>query len=251
MTADPGPSAPRRRFYAAPEAMDNNPIVFAPREAHHIARVLRLRPGARIAIFDGRREVDAELLAVGEVTVTAAKTGAPRAAARPVDLVLLQGVTRGPKMDLVVRMMTEIGASAVHPVVTERSVTDPGPARVERWRRIAREAAKQCGRADVPAIYPPAALADALAAAGPTDLLVVPWERATQPLGAAIRGRAFASAAVLIGPEGGLTVAEVDRARAADGVVVSLGPLILRAETAGLVATAMLLYERLLRSPPP
>jgi 16S rRNA (uracil1498-N3)-methyltransferase len=249
MTGRPDPVPPRRRFYAAPEVMDGDPIVFAPRVAHHIARVLRLRPGACIAVFDGRREVDAELLVVGEAAVTATKTGAPRVAARPVDLILLQGVARGPRMDMIVRMMTEIGVSAVHPVLTERSVADPGPARLERWRRIAQEAARQCGRADVPAIHPPAALGGALAAAGPVDLLVAPWERASEPLGAVIADRAFVSAVFVIGPEGGLTAGEVEVVRGAGGAAVSLGPLVLRTETAGVVTAAMLLYERLLRSP--
>ncbi len=249
MNGRPDPRLPRRRFFVPPSALDADPIVFAPREAHHIAGVLRLRPGTRIVAFDGRREVEADLLTVGDAGVTAAKIGAPRAAVRPVSLVLLQGVPRGPKMDVIVRMVTEIGVSSVHPVLTERSVADPGPVRVERWRRIAREAAKQCGRADVPEIYPPAVLADALAAIGPVDLLIVPWEETARPLGVVAAGRPYDSAAFLIGPEGGLTAGEVETVRAAGGEAVSLGPLLLRTETAGVVTAAMLLYERVLRHP--
>ena len=251
MIGRPGPASPRRRFFVPPPALDADPIVFGPREAHHIAGVLRLRPGTRIVVFDGRRDVEAELLTVSDAGVAAAKIGMPRAAARPIDLALLQGVTRGSKMDPIVRMATEIGVASVHPVLTERSVADPGPARVERWRRIAREAAKQCGRADVPEIHPPAVLGDALVATGPVDLLLVPWEQAARPLGEVAAGRPFASAAFLIGPEGGLTAGEVETVRAAGGEAVSLGPLLLRTETAGLVTAAMLLYERLLRVPRP
>jgi 16S rRNA (uracil1498-N3)-methyltransferase len=247
MSAPHGLAAPRRRFFVLPQSLDGDLVVFASKEAHHIVHVLRLRPGARVMVFDGRREAEVELHTVGESGVTGARAGPVRPSARSVEIALLQGVARGPKMDLIVRMGTEIGLSAVHPVLTSRSVADPGPARLDRWRRIAQEAAKQCGRADLPDIHAPARLADALAAAGPTDLLVVPWEDEQRPLGDVIAGRPFAAAGILIGPEGGLTADEVAAARGAGGETVSLGTLILRTETAGLVTAAMLLYERLLR----
>ena len=79
---------------------------------------------------------------------------------------------------------------------------------------------------------------------------MVPWEEESRPIGEVIAGRAFATAGILIGPEGGLTLGEVDLARRAGGETVSLGPLILRTETAGLVAAAMIIYERLLRPAP-
>ena len=247
MSAPHGLAAPRRRFFVLPQSLDGDLVVFASKETHHIVHVLRLRPGARVMVFDGRREAEVELHTVGESGVTGVRAGPVRPSARSVEIALLQGVARGPKMDLIVRMGTEIGLSAVHPVLTSRSVADPGPARLDRWRRIAQEAAKQCGRADLPDIHAPARLDDALAAAGPTDLLVVPWEDERRPLGDVIAGRPFAAAGILIGPEGGLTADEVAAARGAGGETVSLGSLILRTETAGLVTAAMLLYERLLR----
>lgn len=238
---------PRRRFYVAPEALDANPVVFGAREARHIAAVLRLRPGTRITIFDGGREADAELRAVGEAGVAAQLMAAPRPTRRAVEVTLLQGLARGPRMDAVVRMATEVGVTAIIPVVTERSLPAPGTERIARWERIAREAARQCGRGDIPAVGPAAGLEAALAVLGPVDLLVVPWEQEIRPIGEAIAGTRFVTAAVLIGPEGGLTAAEAAAARAAGGVTVSLGPLVLRSETAGVVTAAMLLYERMLR----
>lgn len=243
-TGGPPPSV--RRFYAAPGSLQSPAITFAPREAHHIAHVLRLRAGTRIVVFDGAQEVDAELVEVSGTVVRARALGPVRRVARPVAITLLQGLPRGAKMDLIVRMATEVGVAAVRPVLTARSLPTATTARLERWRRIAREAARQCGRGDVPAIEAPARLADALAALGPVDLLVVPWERATRPLGAAA-GRPFVTAGVVVGPEGGLTDDDVAAVAAAGGVAVSLGPLVLRAETAGVVTVAMLLYERLLR----
>ncbi|MDR7556157.1 MAG: RsmE family RNA methyltransferase [Armatimonadota bacterium] len=246
MTGSPPGQTPRR-FYVAPGSLPAPLITFGPREAHHIARVLRLRPGTRIVVFDGACEVDAELVSTTGGVVTARPLGPVRPIVRPVALTLLQGLPRGPKMDVIVRMATELGVAAIRPVLTTRAAPEPGAARVERWRRIAREAARQCGRGDVPAVEAPAPLAQALAALGPVDLLVVPWERARRPLGAVVAGRAFAAAAVLVGPEGGLAADEVAAAEAAGGEAVSLGPLVLRTETAGLATVAMLLYERYLR----
>jgi 16S rRNA (uracil1498-N3)-methyltransferase len=239
----------RRRFFAPAASLDSERVVFLPREAHHIAHVLRLRPGARLVAFDGAREVDVELDTVSP-EVVARRLGTPAPSRRPIEIALLQGVARGPRMDLVVRMATEIGISAIHPVLTSRAVADPAPARVDRWRRIALESARQCGRADLPDIHPPASLSESLAALGPVDLLLVPWEEESRPIGTVLADRACATVAVVIGPEGGLTLGEVDLARRAGGETVSLGPLILRTETAGLVAAAMIIYERLLRPAP-
>ncbi len=237
----------RRRFYAAPQVLDQESFLFAPREAHHITRVLRLRPGTRLVVFDGLREAEVELTEVGPSGVTARRTGPLMISRRPVEIALIQGIPRGAKMDLVVRMGTEIGLSAIHPVLTDRTVVEPGAARVDRWRQVALEAARQCGRGDSPEIYAPARLEEALAVLGPVDLFVVPWENEARPIGEVVAARPFLTAAILIGPEGGLTEGDVAAARAAGGQPVSLGALVLRTETAGLVATAMLLYERLLR----
>jgi 16S rRNA (uracil1498-N3)-methyltransferase len=120
---------------------------------------------------------------------------------------------------------------------------------VDRWRRVAQEAARQSGRGDIPEIANPGPLAATLALLGPVDVFLIPWEEAERAIGDVIAGTTFARAAVLIGPEGGLAASEVDLAREAGGHAVSLGPLILRTETAGAVTAAMLLYERLLRTP--
>jgi 16S rRNA (uracil1498-N3)-methyltransferase len=235
-----------RRFYVAPPGLEGEIVAFGPRESRHIATVLRLRPGARLWAFDGRQEVEVELVALGEA-VRARVVGPRRPAVREVAISLLQGLPRGPKMDLIVRVATEVGITTIWPVVTARSLPPPGAARAARWTRVAREAARQCGRADPPEVRPAQSLEAALAALGPVDLFVVPWEEETRPIGAAIAGVAFEAAAVLIGPEGGLAAEDVAAARAAGGQTVSLGPRLLRTETAGAVCAAILLYERQLR----
>lgn len=240
----------RRRFYAAPQALDQESFFFAPREAHHIARVLRLRTGERLIAFDGLREAEVEIVEVGDRGVFARRTGPLSVSRRPLEIALIQGIPRGSKMDLIVRMGTEIGLSAIYPVLTDRTVAEPGAGRVERWRRVAQESARQCGRGDTPQIHAPARLEEALVALGPVDLFVVPWESESRPIGEVVAARPFATAGILIGPEGGLTDADVAAACAVGGLTVSIGALVLRTETAGLVATAMLLYEGLLRPKP-
>ncbi len=123
----------RRRFYVAPDALDAASIIFAPREARHIAAVLRLRAGTRVVVFDGRREAEVELHTVVEAGVTARLVGPVNVARRPVEVALLQGVSRGPKMDLIVRMGTELGLSAIIPVLTARAVPEPH-ASIGGWR---------------------------------------------------------------------------------------------------------------------
>jgi 16S rRNA (uracil1498-N3)-methyltransferase len=229
----------------APGGLTRDPIELGPRQARHIATVLRLRPGARVVVFDGGAEVDAVLEGVDEARVTARAVGGPRPATRIADVTLIQGVPRGAKMDDVVRMATEIGLAAILPALTERTVATPAEGRIQRWRRITQEAAKQCGRADLPEIPPARPLGAILADLAPSDLFVVPWERATDSIARIASGVPFWSATILIGPEGGLTEGEVRAAVAAGGRPVSLGPLVLRTETAGVVAASMLLYERM------
>lgn len=219
---------------------------------HHLVRVTRLRVGDPVTAFDGAgRERRAEVARVGRGEVLLSWTGpvgqgvgADRARVR-----WIQGVPKGDKMDLIVRQATELGVAAIAPVFTARSVPREQPERWAprrlRWERIAEEASRQCGRADVPAIEAPRTLAALCAApreggaAGAVRLTA--WEGATASLRAAIEasgeGRPYE---VLAGPEGGFEVAEVEAAQAAGFAPVSLGPRILRAETTAAAFLAAL-----------
>jgi 16S rRNA (uracil1498-N3)-methyltransferase len=158
--------------------------------------------------------------------------------------VLAQGLPRGDKMDGIVRMATELGAARIEPLLTARAVARPDAARGRgrrlRWERIAREAAKQCGRAVVPGIGEPTALADWLTARAGGGLLVCLWEGETRPLAAQLPAERPDAATLVVGPEGGLTGDEVASLRGAGAVVAGLGPRILRTETAGPVGLALL-----------
>ncbi len=220
-------------------------------EAWHLARVLRLRPGDTIVAGDGAgRDYEAVLTEVGERAAVARVTAVRRNRAETrVPILLLQGLPKAEKMDWIVQKCTELGVAGIYPVATERAVVkipaEKAAARIDRWERIAREAAKQAGRASWPPVVPVASLPNALALARPSHLLV-PWEEAQRPLVAAMAeiaaSPALARLGVAIGPEGGFAASEVEMMAAAGGIPVSLGPRILRTETAGLATIAAILY---------
>jgi 16S rRNA (uracil1498-N3)-methyltransferase len=207
------------------------------RARRYLADVLRLAPGSRIEVFDGEGGRYAGIVEDG---FEAVRLGAREAAApAAVEIALVAALAKGEKMDLVVQKATELGAARILPFAAERSVVRLEPAkggqRTARWRRIAEEAARQCGRADVPEVRPPAPLATALADLAPGSRVLV-FERGGGRLG----GAAAPSLAAVIGPEGGLTEAELRACEAAGAVRASLGPRTLRAETAAIVAVALL-----------
>lgn len=218
--------------------------------AHYLVRVLRLRAGDAFVAFDpaAGSEADAETLWADEEAITV-RLGALRpgpSAARLLEITWVQGLAKGDKCDAVVRDATELGAARVIVAHTQRSVVKLDPAKAEarqlRWARIAQEAARQCGRADVPAVDAPCTWADALAratAASREGGRFCLWEEATDllagPLAAALAGTG--PIAFACGPEGGLTAGEAELARSMGWPIVSIGPFVLRTET---VAAAVL-----------
>jgi 16S rRNA (uracil1498-N3)-methyltransferase len=218
-------------------------------DARKVSLVLRLRAGDELELCDSSgRAFVARLSAGGErVRATLIATLEDPPAAR-LELVLAQAIPKGSKMDFVVEKATELGVARILPVVTER--TQGGDAvregKLERWRRLARAAAQQSGRRDVPEIEAPLAWEALCARFGEVDRALVPWELAPrEPLRARLAELLAGARRVLvaIGPEGGLSHAEVECAVAAGAVTISLGRRILRTETAGLVACSALLYQ--------
>lgn len=227
--------------------------------ARYLRAVLRLRAGAPLALFDGSgREYAAVLGAFDGPEATAdvvrVEDGC-RAARGPVTLAA--GLTKGSKLDLVVQKATELGAAAVYPLLTRRAVPrlEGGrEARLARWRRIALEAAEQCGRADLPEVHPAEPLDAFLARPFPGALRLCFHEGAARgaagvaPLREVLAEwraseRGAGPVVALLGPEGGFAPGEADAARAAGYRWAGLGPRVLRAETAALAALAVLAYE--------
>lgn len=230
-----------RRLLVPPEQLA--PLVqLTAEQQRYLGSVLRLQPGEPIELFDGR---GARYSAVLE-TPAAIKLGArlPDEAARALDLVLAQALAKGEKMELVVQKATELGASRIVPLATERSIVKleegRGRERAERWRRIAQEAARQCGRADVPQVDEPKDWAGlfGLLRAEPErrGLLLDP----AAPVRLSDAARGLSRVLIAIGPEGGFSLDERESAARAGLMPATLGKLVLRTETAGLAALAIL-----------
>jgi 16S rRNA (uracil1498-N3)-methyltransferase len=229
-----------RRIYLAPDRIAAGRATLTPEARHHLRDVLRLAPGAAVEVFDG---VGGRYAAVVEEGFEAVRVG-PREDAAPAGTAiwLLFALAKGEKVDFVVQKATELGAARIIPFAAARSVvrleSEKAEERARRWRRIAEEAARQCGRADVPEVTPPAPLAAALATLPPGFAPLV-FHPCGAPL-AALPPAVAAGYAAVVGPEGGLTDEEVLACERAGGRRVSLGPRILRAETAALVSVALL-----------
>jgi 16S rRNA (uracil1498-N3)-methyltransferase len=223
-------------------------VVLSKEDSHHLLRVMRAQVGERFVAVAGGIEYDCRLVAVADgLAVGAVVTSRPAAGEPPVWITLFQGLAKGEKMETVIQHGTEIGICEFVPVATSRAVVKLEPRkaaeRVERWGRIAREAAEQCRRGAVPRVGPVCTWKEAMARAGEFDLVLVPWEEGGAPLREVLGGHPGARrVAVCIGPEGGLTPEEVGLARQHGAVAVTLGPRILRTETAGLAAAAAILY---------
>jgi 16S rRNA (uracil1498-N3)-methyltransferase len=232
-----------RRLYVPSERLSGPQVTLTGPEHRHLARVLRARPGETLTLFDGAGgEVQAEVVRV-ERAETELRLGARRVIAGPaVAITLLSAVPRGPRMDFLVQKTAELGVARIVPVLTDRSVARPDAeaGRLARWQKIAQEAARQCGRADLPAVDAPVVLAEALALPGlpPRRLALFEGER-TRSLRSALAAAAPAPTALLVGPEGGFAAPELAAAGAAGFEPVGLGDRILRVETAAVVAVAL------------
>jgi 16S rRNA (uracil1498-N3)-methyltransferase len=248
-----------RRFTIAPERIAGGRVVFDRGESHHLSRVLRLRSGDTVLAADGAgREYTVRLETVGAEATGTVLGLAGREAESPVQITLVQSIPKGDKMEAIVRASTELGVASIVPVVTARTVVRLEPGRwrdrARRWQRVAAEAAKQCGRAVVPTVETPHPLAEVLARDQRADLQLCLWEAATAAASrssAPTSGSAVAaslppalprgaSIRLLVGPEGGLSQGEVERARAHGWTIVGAGPRILRTETAGPAIIAVL-----------
>jgi 16S rRNA (uracil1498-N3)-methyltransferase len=217
-------------------------VALGPDETHHVLRVLRLRAGEPLALFDGQgREWEGTIV---EATARAVVVRLAEERTDPVEtpfpVLLVQGLCRPERLEWALEKATEVGVRGVALAACERSGSaDPSPARLDRWRRILLEAAKQSGRRRIPELLGPLPLQEASALGTGERILLQPGAR---PLADVLPARAEA-AALAVGPEGGFTEGEVDGLRASGWTAASLGPRALRTETAGSVAAALLLHR--------
>jgi 16S rRNA (uracil1498-N3)-methyltransferase len=238
------------RLFVAPDRLGGERVALDDEPHRYLSRVLRLKPGDAVTVFDGEGHEIAATIESSDARVTVLRLGQRRDAApagRPV--ILLQAIPKGERMDLLVQKTTELGVARICPVVSARTVVQAtqaksgadarGDNRLRRWRLIAQEAARQCGRADLPIIDEPRSLDEALVMTPAGCVRFMAWEEdRAQPLRRSLTG-AEPAVALLIGAEGGFTAAEAASATSAGFTAVGLGPRILRSETAAIVAVAL------------
>jgi len=237
-----------RRFFVPPGSLRARNVTLGPDLAHRLGRVLRLKRGDRVLLSEGgTREYEVQLTGVSPYAITGVVVTEREAPPEPeVTLVLYQSLIRANRFDLVLEKGTEIGVSRFVPVIAARSQVqgngEPAAARSERWRRIVLEGAEQSGRGRPPRVESPVSFEEAVQQARGLKLMPFEGERA-RSLGTFLRGltRRPDAVSLFIGPEGGFEDAEVELARAAGAEIVSLGRRILRSETAGIVASALVL----------
>ena len=241
------------RFFADERGLQGGVAFLGAEDAQHALRVLRLTCGEEIELVCPPQRYLACIEAIEDGIVRVRVVSPLRSTEARAQVTLYQGLPKADKMEWIVQKSTELGACAVQPVAMERCVVrldgKDAAKKTERWQKIAREAVKQCARICVPEVREVkklAALREELCA---LDLLIVPWEDARDgSVRACVESVAQLSAphiGVLIGPEGGISPVEAQWLREeAGGRLVTLGPRILRTETAGLCALTMVMADR-------
>ena len=244
------------RFYLPPARWGEETSELDPADSHHCADVLRLEAGDMVVVFDGLgRVAEAELLAVHRKHCLLRIGQSHSSPPLRCSITLVQAIPKGKNMDLVIQKAVELGAANVIPLLSERTVVrleDAADAarKQERWQSIAIEACKQCGQNWMPQIGLPVTTKEFFAALPPADLLLIaslePDARPVKEVIAAYSAamKSFPSSVlVMVGPEGDFTPGEALLAKAAGVAPITLGPIILRTETAALYCLSVLGHE--------
>ncbi|MBU1172490.1 MAG: 16S rRNA (uracil(1498)-N(3))-methyltransferase [Proteobacteria bacterium] len=218
-------------------------------DARHLKDVLRLDPGDEVCLIDGKgHEYMAHVtdMQAGAITLTILEelTGT---AEPPIQITMAQAFLKDKKMDVLIRQLTELGLYRWLPFQASRSVPRPDKkrlaARMERWEKIAQESLKQCNRSRLPEISECLSFSDVLAKAQSSDLKIMFWEKSKEPLcfDPELK-KSIQSIFIILGPEGGFTDKEAEAAIGNGFITASLGPRILKAETASLSACTLIQY---------
>ncbi|CCJ34382.1 16S rRNA (uracil(1498)-N(3))-methyltransferase [Caloramator australicus] len=238
------------KFFVSAEQVIFPNIYIDGEDVDHIVKVLRLRNGDKIQISDGNgKEYICEIIKSDkkEVVCNIIESFDNETEA-PINITLYQGLPKSQKMDLIVQKCVEIGVVRIVPVITNRVVVKVEGRdlknKIERWQRIAYEAAKQSNRGIVPIVNDVMNFEEAIEEMKQKDLVVVPYEREKERGIKDLRDRKdIKDIAIFIGPEGGFEEEEIENCLDIGAIPVTLGPRILRTETAGFVTSALILYE--------
>lgn len=249
------------KFFVKTDPVDlqDGRIIITGTDVKHITNVLRASKGDALVLCDGAgTDYDAVIENISRDSIETVVTDAkPSIEEPPIGVTLFQGIPKADKMEYIIQKCVELGIRMIVPVITARTVVRFGSARdaaakTDRWNRIALEAAKQCGRGIIPKVSDPVRMDEALQLAGNHSLKLLPYEECREgSLREVLRKYHTAGEtethdsriAVFIGPEGGFDSSEAEKAMDSGFIPVTLGPRILRTETAGVAVTAMIMYE--------
>lgn len=226
---------------------NESPEVISGADAHHIKNVLRKKIGDNLELLDGSGKLHfASIVKLDKdkvtckIVSTSPVEGEPRA-----KITLAQALPKSNKMNFIIEKSTELGVTSIIPMVTERTIGRK--AKIERWQKIAKAAAEQSGRGVIPQIQEPQDFPTIIKLRSQFDIALIPWElERTTSLKQFLPSLLLPQCPtilVLIGPEGGFSQKEIDQAKTAGFISVSLGKRILRTETAGLTIIAIINYE--------
>lgn len=243
-----------RRFFVSPDDINGEEIFISePSERNHIKNVLRLQAGDTLIIADGSgMEYQAAITDIPADGVKLSILWVSPSELEPITHVtLFQSVPKQGKMETIIQKSVELGVRSVVPVITERSVPKGGFAKTERWQKISAEAAKQCGRAIIPKVAEPCLLSEMIPHLTDYAAVIFPYEQErSRSIKTVLRdspgllgGFREKGLALIIGPEGGFADEEAETLKASGALSCGLGRRILRTETAGPAAIAMIMYE--------
>lgn len=220
-------------------------------DAHHISKVLRLQAGDTIIVIppDGQEAGIAQIKEIAVDRVRLLLQGiVEEEKEAPIQVFLAQGLPKSDKMDFIIQKAVELGVTAVYPIQMDHSVVQYDNAkkksRAERWQKISVEAAKQCGRSFVPSVEPIQSLTELFSYLPDEVVIIMLYEGQTENgLKKALAKKMAKAYLLLVGPEGGFSDQELILSQKHGALVVTMGPRILRTETASLAAMAMIMYE--------
>jgi 16S rRNA (uracil1498-N3)-methyltransferase len=240
------------RFYVDKGDIHGGRVRITGEDVRHITRVLRLKTGDPVTVCDGHNtDYDGVIEKLGKGEVKVKLGGAvPTGTEADIGITLYQAVAKGTKMEFIIQKGTELGIVRFVPVITSRTIVRldndrDAKKKVDRWQRIAVEAAKQSCRGRIPAVEPPTDFASAARDMQKNHLALLPHADEREKPIASIPGKKgdYESIGIMIGPEGGFDRDEVEMAQRYGIHIISMGPRILRTETAGIVMTAVLMYR--------
>lgn len=242
------------RFYLDPTDLDPANLTLTGDEAHHCADVMRCKPGEQVILFDGKGlEIEAEIVTASRKRVELKPISETRTNPLPALISLGQAIPKGKNMELIIQKATELGVSRIVPLLSERTVVQlDGKAlekKREKWQRIAIEACKQCGQNWLPVIETPVSVKSFVENSS-TPLKIVaaisPEAKSLKSVMAEFRASVETSpnaASLLVGPEGDFTPTEIETALDGGFHPITLGPIILRSETAAIYTLSIVGYE--------